>query len=129
MDFFNFLCLYHCNFFEARGEIILLVYYYYDWYFTFTDFVVKTIHELWNTITFFYFKTSLLKIPPPTSAILTHFYIWKSISDSPLTKLYFISWNYNRRSTISFSVSKIPFVYLMTPIDSINNQSTMRWVI
>ena len=37
----------------------------------------------------------------------------------------FVSWKYNNntRNTISFSVSKMSFTFLMTPIDSINDQN------
>ena len=37
----------------------------------------------------------------------------------------FVSWKYNNntRNTISFSVSKISYIFLMTPIDSINDQN------
>ena len=38
-------------------------------------------------------------------------------------KLY--PWNYNTRNTISFSVSKIYFINLMTPFDFTNDQNTM----
>ena len=37
--------------------------------------------------------------------------------------------NYNTRNTISFSVSKIPFIYIMTPTDYTDDQNTMRRVI
>ena len=33
------------------------------------------------------------------------------------------AWKYNNRSTISFSVSKISYIFLMTPIDSTNEQN------
>ena len=36
------------------------------------------------------------------------------------------AWTCNPRKTISFSVSKISFIYLMTPIDSTNDQNTMH---
>ena len=39
------------------------------------------------------------------------------------------AWNYNTRNTISFFVSKISFINLMTPIDSTNNQNIMCRVI
>ena len=41
------------------------------------------------------------------------------------------SWiaNPNERNTISFSVGKISFIYLMTPIDFTNDQNAMRRVI
>ena len=36
----------------------------------------------------------------------------------------FVPWKYNNtRNTISFSVSKISFIFLMTPIDSTNDQN------
>ena len=36
----------------------------------------------------------------------------------------FVPWKYNNtRNTISFSVSKISFIFLMTPIDSSNDQN------
>ena len=31
------------------------------------------------------------------------------------------SWNYNTRNNIAFSVSKISFIYLMVPINFIND--------
>ena len=37
-----------------------------------------------------------------------------------------VSWDYSTRNTISFSVGKISFRYLMTPSDSTNDQNPMR---
>ena len=39
------------------------------------------------------------------------------------------AWNHNTRNNISFSVSKITFIYLMAPIDFNNDKNTMRGVI
>ena len=39
------------------------------------------------------------------------------------------SWNYNARNNISFSVSKIYFVYLMARVDLTNHQNFVRGVI
>ena len=39
--------------------------------------------------------------------------------------LSFSSWDYNTRSNISFSLSKIYFTYLMTPTDFTNDKSTI----
>ena len=41
------------------------------------------------------------------------------------TRLLIMPWNYNARNTVSFSVSKFFFIYLMTPVDSTNDQNTM----
>ena len=49
-------------------------------------------------------------------------------------KICFLRWNMylihhgiiNTKNTISFSVSKISFINLMTPIDSTNKENTMR---
>ena len=38
-------------------------------------------------------------------------------------------WNYNARNTISFYVSEMSFIYLLTNNDSANDQNTMRRVI
>ena len=39
------------------------------------------------------------------------------------------AWKYNNtRNTISFSVSKISFIFLMTPIDSFNDQNKVTVV-
>ena len=39
--------------------------------------------------------------------------------------LSFSSWDYNTRSNISFSLSKIYFTYLITPTDFTNDKSTI----
>ena len=38
-------------------------------------------------------------------------------------------WNYNARNTISFYVSEMSFIYLLTNNDSANDQNIMRRVI
>ena len=38
------------------------------------------------------------------------------------------AWEYNNRNTRSFSVSKISFIFLMTPIDSFNDQNKVTVV-
>ena len=41
--------------------------------------------------------------------------------DKPSSWISTESWNYNTRNNISFSVSKISFIYLMAPINFIND--------
>ena len=41
--------------------------------------------------------------------------------DKPSSWIWTESWNYNTRNNIAFSVSKISFIYLMAPINFIND--------
>ena len=62
---------------------------------------------------------------------------WDILSNEGAEAVYFLyqplsfikAWNYNTRNTISFSVSRIYFIYLMTHIDSTNDQNTTHRVI
>ena len=55
---------------------------------------------------------------------LIPFVQFKKREKHPLRIITFSNaWKYNNRNTISFSVSKISFVFLMTPIDSTNDQN------
>ena len=56
---------------------------------------------------------------------LLHLFYHVSFNMSPRI----MTWNYNTRNTIFFSVSKISFIYLITCIDSTNDQNTMCGVI
>ena len=55
---------------------------------------------------------------------LIPFVQFKKREKHPLRIITFSNaWKCNNRNTISFSVSKISFVFLMTPIDSTNDQN------
>ena len=79
---FNSWIISQCFYFFCKYQMI----FFHPWLNKYTThYQFMTIHELWNSIIFWNFKTSLVIAHPAVSVIMTHC-VRKSISDSPLNE-------------------------------------------